>query len=202
MDQTEENAPNVGARIRNLRASMGISLRTLADRCGLSINAISRIERGANSPTVSSLHRLASALEVPITRLFDDEDQHQVLFVRKESVLRTNLDGLVIESLAVGLNNQMLEPFKMVVKPGLDLAKDSISHKGQEFVHCLAGKIDYLVNGVEYTLAEGDSLLFEAVLPHSWRNPYELAATVIMVFQSVEQRLQARRVHLEPDHHE
>ena len=61
---------NVGQRIRTIRERQGLSLRAVAERCGLSLNAISLIERGENSPTVSSLHHLATALNVPITRFF------------------------------------------------------------------------------------------------------------------------------------
>jgi len=66
-------APDVGRIIRDLRKQRGFSLRTLAELCGLSINAISKIERGENSPTVVSLHRLAMALDVPISTLFREQ---------------------------------------------------------------------------------------------------------------------------------
>lgn len=61
---------NVGQRIRRLREQRQLSLRALARLCGLSTNAISLIERGENSPTVSSLHALATALGVSITDFF------------------------------------------------------------------------------------------------------------------------------------
>ena len=73
IDMIEQAEPNVGQRIRMLRDQRKLSLRALADRCGLSINAISLIERGENSPTVSSLHVLATALGVPITDFFEEK---------------------------------------------------------------------------------------------------------------------------------
>jgi len=49
--------PTVGARLRSLRQQQGLSMQALAERSGLSVNAIGRVERGESSPTVSSLHR-------------------------------------------------------------------------------------------------------------------------------------------------
>ena len=72
---------NVGQQIRALREQQGLSLRALAERCGLSMNAISLIERGENSPTVSSLHLLALALNVPITAFFEAKQEQTVVFV-------------------------------------------------------------------------------------------------------------------------
>ncbi len=50
---TKQAEPNVGQRIRTIRERQRLSLRALAERSGLSFNAISLIERGENSPTVS-----------------------------------------------------------------------------------------------------------------------------------------------------
>ena len=71
MAKTEDLGESVGQRIRFLRNQRGHTLRDLADRCDLSVNAISRIERGKTSPTLSSMHRIAEALRVPITDFFE-----------------------------------------------------------------------------------------------------------------------------------
>lgn len=76
--------PSVGLMIRHLRNKQELSLRDLSDLSGLSINAISKIERGENSPTVASLHQLASALEVYITELFQQDIHQFKVFVKKE----------------------------------------------------------------------------------------------------------------------
>ena len=102
--------PNVGARIRSLRDEQGYSLRALAERSGLSVNAISLIERGENSPTVSSLHRLAKALNVPITDFFHEESKQSVVYVRRQTGLRSESEGVTMESLGIGLTNQKMVP--------------------------------------------------------------------------------------------
>ena len=62
----EPAPPNVGAKVLEWRQRRGMSLRVLAAACDLSPNTISLIERGVSSPSVSTLHRLATALRAPI----------------------------------------------------------------------------------------------------------------------------------------
>ncbi len=75
----------VGQRIRELRTGQGLSLRALAALSNLSTNAISLIERGDNSPTVSSLHSLATALAVPITAFFEQQVDGLVIHLKNNS---------------------------------------------------------------------------------------------------------------------
>jgi transcriptional regulator with XRE-family HTH domain len=193
----EDIAPNVGPRIRAMREQRRLSLRALAARCDLSINAISLIERGENSPTVSSLHMLATALGVKITDFFEDSHEHAVVFVRHNQRLATRGSGLVMESLGIGLRNQQLEPFMVMVEPGAGDASESIVHPGQEFVYCLTGEIRYRVASQSYCLRSGDSLLFDATQPHCFRNIGESSAQVLLIFQAVEGSHLARQRHLE-----
>ena len=178
----EEIAPNVGPRIRAMREQRRLSLRALAERCNLSINAISLIERGENSPTVSSLHMLATALGVKITDFFEDAHEHAVVYVRRDQRLATQGNGLLMESLGIGLRNQQLQPFMVTIEPGVGDAGESIAHPGQEFVHCSEGTVLYQVSGQMYHLEPGDSLLFEATQPHCFRNAGDFASQSVVDF--------------------
>ena len=129
--------PNVGQTIRNLRNEQGLSLRDLSKRCGLSINAISKIERGENSPTVSSLHQLASALGLHIADFFRQQINQYAVFVKAKESTILRSDGITIESLGSGLPNQQLEPFKMIVAPHSGNVSEPVAHSGEEFIYCL-----------------------------------------------------------------
>ncbi|MEP7284831.1 MAG: cupin domain-containing protein [Chloroflexota bacterium] len=188
--------PNVGLRLRMLRVRQGLSLRALAQQCGLSVNAISQIERGEHSPTVSSLHLLATALNVPITAFFEDSRDQMTILVRHDQRLRSQSDGFIMESLGIGLADQQLEPFLVVVEPGARNATDPITHSGEEFVYCIDGIIDYRVGDELYQLEAGDSLLFEAVQPHSFSNAGHQSAILIMIFQTAQGSQMAGRQHL------
>jgi transcriptional regulator with XRE-family HTH domain len=189
--------PQVGRRLRAIREQQGLSLRGLAERCGLSVNAISQIERGENSPTVSSLHRMATALQVPITDFFQQEARQNTVFVKKGVGLRSESKGVIMESLGIGLFNQQLEPFQMTVQPGVGNIDDPISHAGEEFVYCLDGKIEYLIGDRVFCLEQGDSLLFDAAQQHAYRNHTDVPATLLLIFQSSQDWQVVQRLHLE-----
>ena len=193
---TDQAAPNVGLRIRAIREQRRLSLRALAERCNLSVNAISLIERGENSPTVSSLHLLATALGVSITDFFQEDDERSTVFVRRDQRLAYQKSGVAMESLGYGLRNQQLEPFLITVEPGAG-NDEPITHPGQEFVHCLQGEVEYQVGGERYRLQAGDSLLLEAVRPHYFRNTAQAPATILVIFQTAESSHLARQRHLE-----
>jgi transcriptional regulator with XRE-family HTH domain len=187
--------PNVGVRLRAFRERQGWSLRMLAQRCGLSINAISRIERGENSPTVSSLHRLATALAVPITDFFLEKPKQAVILVKDGSGKKHNEEGFVVEHLGKGLPNQQLEPFMLIIEPECSAADIPIDHPGEEFVHCLSGEIEYHIGDEIYHLTSGDSLLFESSQPHFWRNTSSAPAKILLVFQAAQDNSLARQRH-------
>lgn len=190
-------APDVGGRIRAFREEKGYSLRALAERSGLSINAISLIERGENSPTVSSLHLLATALGVSITDFFREEQDQAVVFVRPAARLRSEANGILMESLGIGLQNQQLEPFLIRVAAGTGNMDQPVSHPGEEFVYCLEGEIDYCVGDGIYELQPGYSLLFEATIPHCFRNRTKKPVLLMMIFHAGEGGHLARRLHMD-----
>jgi len=184
---------NIGKRINNLRKQRGWALRALAKRSG----AISLIEREENSPTVSSLRRLASAFNVPISDFFQEDHTKTCAYVKNGQGMRIKNKDAELESLGFGLQIQQLEPFRMTIDPHTETFCDAINHPGQEFVYCLGGQVEYNVEGKTYPLERGDSLLFNAEFNHSWRNKNSETATILLIFQTNRDRHLARQRHLE-----
>ena len=185
---SEEQTPDVGARLRALRERRGLSMRALAERCELSPNTISLIERGATSPSVATLHHLASALRVPITAFFQ-EPSEKVQVIRSRPGERRVLAGSTgarMESLGAGLERQTLEPFLVTLQPGAESGA-CVVHAGHELVFCLQGEVEYTIEGQIYRLAAAESFLFEANLSHCWRNPSQTDPSLfLLIFQSSE----------------
>jgi transcriptional regulator with XRE-family HTH domain len=189
--------PEVGARIRHLREERGLSLRTLAERSGLSANAISLIERGVSSPTVVSLHQLATALGVSITEFFEQSPASTAIHVKKMDGVRFHGSGFDMESLGSGLPGQQLEPFRITITPRFEPPDEPLTHPGQEFVYCIEGQVEYTVEDRRYLLQAGDSLLLEGWRPHCWGNPFAEPATLLVVFQAVQDLPLVRQRHLQ-----
>src|SRR6266545_2872968 len=91
---------DIGGRLRELREARNISMRTLATKSGLSANALSMIERGKTSPSVSTLYKLADALGVSITAFFGTEsEKSQIVFIKADERTRVSFTRGVFEGL-------------------------------------------------------------------------------------------------------
>ena len=178
--------PYVGQRIRRIREQHRLSLRALAEKAGLSANTISLIERGENSPTVSSLNRLAMALEVQITDFFQQEADQLTMFVRNHQGRRFCGNGIVIESVGNGLLIPQFKALSITVEPGYGTMDDPVTHQGEEFVRCLEGQVEYYVENRRFRMDAGDNLLFEATQPHCFRNTSQATATILTILQAGE----------------
>jgi quercetin dioxygenase-like cupin family protein len=131
------------------------------------------------------LHRLATALGVPITAFFEKQvERVAVILTRASERPRSGSASVLLESLGSGLQNQTLEPFLVTLKPGASSGDQGMAHAGHEFVYCLQGVIEYGVAGQICRLTEGDALLLEAQSPHHWSNPGDDPAMFLLVFQT------------------
>ena len=173
--------------MRRLREQRGLSLRALAAMCSVSPNTISLVERGLSSPSVDTLYGLATGLGVPITAFFEtQEPPARLILTRSQERTRTRLPGMTIEHLGSGLPNQALASFLITLQPGVGCDAEPITHPGEEWVYCLEGIVEYKVEGERYRLEPGDSLLFEAFLPHCARNPGISQTSIILIIHAEE----------------
>lgn len=145
---------------------------------------------------MSSLQRLATALKVPIAEFFRDGARQTAVLVKRNLGYRSHSNGMVMESLGIGMDNQQLEPFRMTIGPGLGNGNDPVSHAGEEFIHCLDGEIEYSIGDRVYRLEQGDSLLFDATQQHAFRNPLPTPATILLIFHTTQDRHRVQRLHL------
>lgn len=189
---------DVGGRLRVLRQRRGLSLRDLAAQCDLSVNTISLIERGQMAPSVVTLHKLSTALGVKITAFFDEPGERSVVFVKAAERSRVRGSGIIMENLGSGLAGQSMELLRVSLEPGATSDARAVTHPGHEFLYCLEGALEYEINGRLYEMLPGDSLLFEAQLPHRWRNPADALATALLIFQGDQDRDESIQSHLAP----
>jgi transcriptional regulator with XRE-family HTH domain len=162
---------NVGSRLRELRAEYGFSIRGLAEKSGLNVNTLSLIENGKTSPSVSTLQQIAAALNIPIAAFFElNKPPQQIVYQQSGERPTVTFVCGTLADLGAGFTRPGLEPFEVTLEPQADSGDTPIVHTGLEFVFCLDGELVYEVDGQSFPMNPGDSLLFEAHLPHCWRN--------------------------------
>ena len=173
---------DVGNRLRQLREAHNVSMRTLATMSGLSANALSMIERGRTSPSVSTLYRIAGALTVPVTDFFSPQEaRNKIVLTRAEERPRLAFERGLWEGLGGDQFTGKAMPFMLTLENGANSGQGHMAHSGHEFVYCVRGTLEYQVEGQPYTLQMGDSLLFAAHLKHSWRNPGETVTNALII---------------------
>lgn len=188
---------NVGEKIHSLRIARSISMRALANSSGLSPNAISMIERGTVSPSVSTLYKLADALGAPVTAFFGTpESPRQVIFLKATNRSQVPIPRGIWEGLGGEQFTGRVEPFILTLETGADSGSHAMVHTGHEFVFCLQGKVEYEVESQSFLLIPGDSLLFAAHLEHHWRNAGTMAANLLIVLSGFDDNDHPLAVHL------
>ena len=187
---------NVGERLRELREARNISMRTLASRSGLSANALSMIERGKASPSVSTLYKLSDALGVSITSFFASEtDRKQIVFIKSDERPHVSFSRGVFEALGGEQFVGRVEPFLLTLENSANSGSRTMAHTGHEFVFCLRGELEYQVERQIYRLVSGDSLLFGAHLKHKWRNPGRNVASALIIISGFEEGEELHAMH-------
>ena len=164
----------VGPRVRALREAMSLSLRDLADRSGVSAQMLSQVERGETSPTLAVAAKIASGLELTLSQLLRlDEGQH-VAISRAAERRSSRRGGHLIEELTPPLPGQRADVSVHVLDPGASTggAADPPMHEpgSRETAVVLAGALALVIEGERHELQEGDSVTFDADLPHHFEN--------------------------------
>ncbi len=194
--QREAASVDVSSRLRELREARGISMRTLGTKSGLSANALSMIERGKTSPSVSTLYKLADALGVSITAFFDSEmEKKQVVFLKSDQRTHLSFTRGVFEALGGEQFIGRVEPFMLTLESGAASGPHGIVHSGHEFVFCLRGQLDYYVEKELFHMEAGDSLLFASKLSHRWRNGSNNVTNALIIISGFEEGEQPHTMH-------
>lgn len=172
----------VGYQLRIMRKARNLSIRMLAELSGLSINTLSLIENGKTSPSVNTLSQLARSLDVPITSFFEHvEHKRRIVYQRVGERKQIVFSQGQMEKLNEGLPHIGSEPFIARLEPGANSGQTPIVFPGREFIYCLEGHITYAIEGDIYPLAPGDSLIFDAYTPYTWRNTAPTVSRALLV---------------------
>jgi transcriptional regulator with XRE-family HTH domain len=185
--ETFSDPLSVGPRLRELRYGMGLSLRDLADRTGVSAPMLSQVERGETSPTLAVASRIAKGLELSLSQLLRLDEGEGVTVVRRADRRPGGAParGHDYELLTPSMPGQRAEVSSHVLAPGAATGGpgDPPMHEpgSRETAVVTHGGLRLVCDGVAHDLEDGDAVTFDADLPHHFENPGETEARFMAV---------------------
>ncbi len=161
----------IGGEVRQFRRQQDMTVAELAKSAGVSTGMLSKIENGITSPSLSTLQSLSKALQVPVTAFFRRfEDAREATFVKAGEGLKIERRGTraghqyELLGHSVG-KNVAAEPYLITLTEESDVFP-LFQHGGIEFIYMLEGEVSYRHGENTYPLTPGDSLFFDADVPH------------------------------------
>jgi transcriptional regulator with XRE-family HTH domain/uncharacterized RmlC-like cupin family protein len=167
-----------GERIAEIRKTYSVSREDLAERSGVSVELISRIEDDGHIPDLAPLIKISRGLGVRLGTLLDDHEQLGPVICRageaaSSSRFKTGLPegaaagehhGINFNALAADKNGRHMEPFIVTIEA--DAHQEKSAHEGEEFIYVLEGKLALEYGMNKDTLNAGDSVYYDSIVPH------------------------------------
>jgi transcriptional regulator with XRE-family HTH domain len=176
----------IGDHLRALRAARGMTLDQLAAATGLTKSYLSKIQNSHKLPPIATLSRIAQALGTGIGSFFGDilKQGEGVSVVRRSERLPVVRGGTAFGYDYVSLAHDRLvkrmEPFVFTFPSKID-RHVFFDHGGEEFVFILSGKVIFQVGDERWALVKGDSIYFDAAIPHrGWSVGRDATALVVI----------------------
>jgi transcriptional regulator with XRE-family HTH domain len=176
----------VGLKMKHTRLLKGLTLKQLAELAGCSESLLSRIENGNANPSIKMMHRVALALGMPVSGLFQENVDSSDVVMRHGERPTVGTDqvrrgkGSKLEALIPSGRINLLSGYINDIEPGGG-SEGVLQHEGEEFGYVLDGEIDLTVDNRSYQLREGDSFYFRSERPHSYINNRKKVARVLWI---------------------
>jgi transcriptional regulator with XRE-family HTH domain len=164
----------VAANLRELRSAAGWSLDRLSESSGVSKAMLNQIENGASVPTITVLWKIAAGLNVPFGRLMQLPQRAAVSVIRRErSKILFNADQSFSSRALFPFDapHQDVEFYELTIRPGGIEAAEAHARGTREYLVVTKGRAVVEVDGTSYELGLRDTIVFQADVPHTYRNP-------------------------------
>ncbi len=168
----------LGPRLRKMRLERGEPLSKVAEATGVSIGFLSSVERAQSEASLGVLHRLAQYYDLDLRDFFNPINGTTPLVRPQDRKVLLGGPGVRMELLASG--KITMEPHLFHIAPGAG-SGDSYTHKGEEFLFIVRGRLVIALEDQEYELRAGDSFYFGSHIKHRWLNPGETETVILWV---------------------
>jgi len=181
-----EDPAQIPGRIKELREIMEISAMDIAADIHVPLQTYEKYESGEQDIPISVLYNIANRLNIDVTVLMTGEDPRMdsAAVCRKgKGVQVERYPGYEFSSLAYNFKGRTMEPLLVLLDSSRPQAAQ-VSHSGQEFNYVVEGHVKVTVGKAEYILAAGDTIYFDATLPHS-QSAIDGSAQFITIIQEI-----------------
>jgi transcriptional regulator with XRE-family HTH domain len=178
----------IGREVRAHRRQHSMTVADLADRTGLSIGMLSKIENGNTSPSLTTIQLLANALSMPITSFFRSfEESRLAVHTKADEGVELERAGTraghqynLLGHIGSNASGVTVEPYLITLSTKADIFP-TFQHEGIETIYMLEGEVDYRHGDDVYPLKPGDTLFFDADAPHGPENLVILPARYLSI---------------------
>ena len=174
-EQEAALAATVATRLFELRKAKGLSFDSLAQRAGVAKGTLVQIEQQRGNPSISTLCRLAAALEVSVADLVAPTEATTLavtlLGCDDARQLWTGSSGGTATLLAGTQGPDMLEIWSWVLMPGESFEAAVHGAGTRELIHVTEGTLSLTVDGATHLVAAGGSAIALTDRPHGYGNP-------------------------------
>ena len=178
----------IGLEVRMLRRHVEMTVAELAEKSGVSVGMLSKIENGLTSPSLTTLQAIAHALGVPISQLLRrfEEERHAHHVKAGEGVererrgTRAGHQYQLLGYLGSNRSGVIVEPYVITLTSESD-EFPAFQHAGLEYLYMLEGVVEYRHADAVYRMEPGDSLFFDADAPHGPERLVALPARYLSV---------------------
>lgn len=176
---------SIGPKLKQQRQERRLSLQQLAVKADVSAAAIHKIERNDMVPTITTLLKIATALELPVSYFVESDDG-----LPEPVAFTSAMDRPAVFTPHVGLAlagvSGPYTPFRSAaaiatVDPGANSGSKPLVHAGEELVFTLEGTLTFDISGTQYKVGRGDSLHFLGDQPHHWANENKTRARALWI---------------------
>ncbi|MBE6968948.1 MAG: cupin domain-containing protein [Ruminococcaceae bacterium] len=174
-----ESNVSVGQRIRHYRQLQGLTVKTLAERVGITASMLSQVERDLSNPSLKTLRTIAAELDIPLIRLFMAPTGEQP----KDMVHREERRHIIVG----GVDYELLTPdtsgaismYTLYLQPGCSSVDSAMAHQGEEVAVVLDGELVLELEDNQIDFRAGDSIRIPAMAKHAWYNKGDKAAQIM-----------------------
>lgn len=172
----------IAINLKDLRTERNLTLGQLSKISGISKAMLSDIEKGNGNPTINTIWKIANGLNVPYTKLMDGIEKETTVIRKSEAVMQAGETGhyrVYCYFRTTPVRN--FELFYVELDAQSSNASTGHSEKAQEYIYIIHGTLTLHTEAGIYELNEGDSLVFDSSINHTYLNKLNTLLTFMVI---------------------